>query len=246
MNNMENVVSKKDTLSQVQKNMVDYFETHDVKYIHENAVFTNMATGESHKGKAEIGAMLQFMYKIAFDAKVDSVNRIITEDKALVEGYFKGKHIGEFAGIPATNKEVNVPLAVSYALENGLISSARIYFQANVLMQQLGVYPSESNKKTAFVVRDIFQLKFGEFKKAKKLLEEAFEKDLMPQAAHNRVLSDFTGDAYRLVFEEGFNSLADYEEMLSSGMKVEEWQEWYGRFKPLVERSHREILKQVL
>jgi hypothetical protein len=89
-------------------------------------------------------------------------------------------------------------------------------------------------------------LKFGEFRKAKTLLEEAFDKDLMPQAEHTRVLSDFTGDAYRLVFEEGFNSLADYEESLSSGMKAEEWQEWYGKFKPLVEKSHREILKQVL
>jgi len=82
---MENVVSKKDTLSIVQKNMIDYFETHDVKYIHENAVFTNMSTGETHRGKAEIGAMLQYMYKIAFDAKAETINRIITEDKALIE-----------------------------------------------------------------------------------------------------------------------------------------------------------------
>jgi predicted ester cyclase len=153
---MENVVSKKDNLSVVQQNLADYFETHDVKYIHEDAVFTNMTTGESHKGKAEIGAMLQYIYKIAFDAKAETINRIITEDKALVEGYFKGKHIGEFAGIPATNKEVNVPLAVSYTLEDGLIKGARIYMQANVLMQQLGVLSSAPAVKTAYVVRDIF------------------------------------------------------------------------------------------
>ena len=243
---MENVVSKKDLLSTVQKNLSDYFETHDVKYLHEDAVFTNMANGEIHRGKAEVGAMLQYMYKIAFDAKVETINRIITEEKALVEGYFKGKHIGDFAGMPATNKEIKVPLAVSYSLEDGLIKTARIYFQANVLMEQLGVMPSESKQKTAFIVRDIFQLKFGEFKNAKKLFEEAIDKNLLPQNIKTRVLSDFTGDAYRLVFEEGFNTLSDYEEALSSGMKAEEWQEWYGKFKPLVERSHREILKQVM
>jgi len=60
------------------------------------------------------------------------------------------------------------------------------------------------------------------------------------------VLTDFTGDAYRLIFEEGFDNLADYEISLSSSMKTEEWQKWYERFKPNVERSHREILKQVL
>ena len=47
-------------------------------------------------------------------------------------------------------------------------------------------------------------------------------------------------------FEEGFDSLASYEQSLTSSMKTDEWQAWYERFKPLVERSHREILKQIL
>ncbi len=134
---MENVMSQKNAISNTEKNMKDYFETHDLKFIHDDAVFTNMASGETHNGKSEIGAMLQYMYKIAFDAKADTVNRIITEDRALLEGTFKGKHIGDFAGIPATNKEISVPLAVSYELEDGLIKKARIYFLANVLMEQL-------------------------------------------------------------------------------------------------------------
>ena len=78
------------------------------------------------------------------------------------------------------------------------------------------------------------------------LLDEAMEKDMLPEAQQARVLTDFTGDAYRLVFEEGFNSLTDYEISLTSSMRTAEWQEWYERFKPLVERSHREILKQVM
>ena len=53
------------------------------------------------------------------------------------KGFFKGKHIGEFAGLAATNKEVNVPLCVSYYLENGLIKHARIYMLGDVLMQHL-------------------------------------------------------------------------------------------------------------
>ena len=77
------------------------------------------------------------MYHIAFDAKGEIINTIITEDKAVLEASFKGKHIGEFAGLAATNKEVDVPLCVSYDLENGLIKYARIYMLGDVLIRQL-------------------------------------------------------------------------------------------------------------
>ena len=115
-----------------------------------------------------------------------------------------------------------------------------------VLMQQLGVAASAPALKSAFVVRDIFQLKFGHYREAKKLLDEAAEKRMLPEAQQMRVLTDFTGDSYRLIFEEGFENLADYEISLGSSMKADEWQEWYERFKPLVEKSHREILRQVV
>ena len=97
-----------------------------------------------------------------------------------------------------------------------------------------------------YIIRDIFQLKFGHYKDAKALLDEAVSKKIMPEAKSMRVLSDFTGNAYRLVFEEGYDSLADYESNLTGSMSTDDWQKWYGRFKEHVESSHREILKQVL
>ena len=126
-----------EVLSLTQRNMQDYMQTHDVRYVAEDAVFRNMATGEVHKGRNDIGAMLHYMYHVAFEATVETTNQIILEDKALLEGLFKGKHIGEFAGMPPTNKEVSVPLCVSYDLEGGLINEARIYMPVNILLQQL-------------------------------------------------------------------------------------------------------------
>lgn len=133
---MEEVLQQ-DVLVRTQQNIRDYFETHDVKYVAEDGVFKNMATGEVHKGRAEVGAMLHYMYHVAFDAHFDITNTVITESKALLEGFFTGKHISEFAGMPATHKEVRVPTTVSYDLENGLIKEGRIYMLVNVLMQQL-------------------------------------------------------------------------------------------------------------
>jgi hypothetical protein len=97
-----------------------------------------------------------------------------------------------------------------------------------------------------YIVRDIFHLKFGHFKDAKSLLDEARDKNMLPDAQTVRVLSDFTGDAYRLIMEESYASLADYEESLSGTMKEKDWQQWYEKFKPHVESSHREILKLIM
>jgi hypothetical protein len=97
-----------------------------------------------------------------------------------------------------------------------------------------------------YIIRDIFYLKFGHYRDAKTLLDDANTRGLLPQAALTRVLSDFTGDAYRLVFEQGFNTLADYEQHLQTSMSEREWKKWYEQFKQHVERSHREIMRQVI
>ena len=136
---MSEQVMENPVLNTTRKNLQDYFRTHDVKYIAEDAVFRNLSSGEVYKGRAEIGAMLHYMYNVVFDARAETYNQVITEDYAFVEGYFKGKHIGDLPLIKATYHEVEVPLCVSYDLENGLIREARIYMLTDVLYRQLGV-----------------------------------------------------------------------------------------------------------
>lgn len=120
-----------------EKNMKAYFETHDVQYVAEDAVFIDMGSGERTEGRAAIAQMLHYIYHVAFDAHAEVTGYSICEDKATLESLFKGKHIGEFAGVPATHKPVNVPLCVTYNLENGLIKEARIYMLGQVMMQQI-------------------------------------------------------------------------------------------------------------
>ncbi len=97
-----------------------------------------------------------------------------------------------------------------------------------------------------YIIRDIFQLKFGHYRDAKKLLDDAIKRGLMPEKNQTtRVLSDFTGNSYRLVFEEGFETLAEYEQSLTGSMKKDEWQQWYETFKLHVDSSCREIMKLV-
>ncbi len=96
-----------------------------------------------------------------------------------------------------------------------------------------------------YIVRDTMFLKFGHFRDARTLVEDAEKRNLLPKAVSQRILSDFTGHSYRLILEQGFNTLAEYEEFLHAGLATYEWKQWYEQFKQHVERSEREILKVV-
>ena len=62
-----------------------------------------------------------------------------------------------------------------------------------------------------FIVREIFHLQFGRYREAKQLVKEAVEKHLLSQPPGSRVLTDFTGEGYRLIMELPYETLADYE-----------------------------------
>ena len=109
----------------------------DLSMMADDVEFTNMATGDKHKGPKEVSEMLHYIYHVAFDAHAETKSLIFTETNAVFEADFVGKHIGEFAEIPATNKSVRVPLCVVYDVENDKIKNARIYFEVPPLLAQL-------------------------------------------------------------------------------------------------------------
>ena len=97
-----------------------------------------------------------------------------------------------------------------------------------------------------YIVREIFHLHFGKYREAKILFDEGVQKSLISQPPGSRLLTDFTGEGYRMIMELPFASLADYEMTLKQELSGTGWKEWYEKFKPLVRFSEREILKQVM
>ena len=97
-----------------------------------------------------------------------------------------------------------------------------------------------------YIVREIFHLQFGRYREAKALIDEGLQKQLLLQPSGSRILTDFTGEGYRLILELPYPSLAAYEEDLKKELGGEGWKEWYEQFKELMRYSEREILKQVM
>jgi steroid delta-isomerase-like uncharacterized protein len=114
-----------------------YWKNHDPNHVAPDAVFTMMPTGEEIRGRDAVARHLNDFYHVSFDARADVVNSVFSDNKGLLEAVVTGKHIGTFGGVPATGRNVRVPLAVSYELEGGLISKARVYLMANVLFEQI-------------------------------------------------------------------------------------------------------------
>lgn len=94
-----------------------------------------------------------------------------------------------------------------------------------------------------FIVRDIFSLKYGHYRPVKALMDEAKSKNMFSEMKHMRMLTDFTGDAYRMILEAGHDSLADYEKSMSQETGQAEWRSWYEKFMEHVNSGHREILR---
>ena len=78
-----------------------------------------------------------------------------------------------------------------------------------------------------YLVREIFHLQFGRYRDARSLIDEAIEKKLLLQPKGTRILTDFTGEGYRLIIELPFASLAEYETDLKKELDAAGWNSWY-------------------
>ena len=63
-------------------------------------------------------------------------------DKVAVRATARGRHLGEFNGIPASGNEFSIPLMLIYRIANGRIVEHWMTADSLGLLQQLGVVPA--------------------------------------------------------------------------------------------------------
>ena len=110
----------------------------DVSLMADDVVFRIMATGDEHRTPQGVKGMLDWFYHLAFDARAELRNMVVGEGIAVLEADFVGRHVGEFAGVPATGKDVRVPLAVIYDVRGDRIVEGRVYFETPAFLAQVG------------------------------------------------------------------------------------------------------------
>lgn len=107
------------------------------RYFTSDVILTAVGTDQRAAGREAVVRQLRDMHERTFDAHIGVKSLLVDDDKAAVEADFAGTHIGEFAGIASTGREVRVPYAVVYDLRGDQISELRIYLPVALLMEQL-------------------------------------------------------------------------------------------------------------
>lgn len=96
------------------------------------------------------------------------------------------------------------------------------------------------------VVRNVFQLKFGQSKPAVAAFKEG--RALMQKLSANssgRLMTDLVGKSYTLVHELQFENLSAFEQEMRKVTSTPEWRAWYETFLPYCESGSREIFNVV-
>ena len=96
-----------------------------------------METGDQIVGRDAVRDFIVGFHTAAFDAHPQVVDLVAGDGTAFLEARFVGRHIGDFAGVPATGVEVDVPYCVAYEIAGGLITELRAYMPVLAMRAQL-------------------------------------------------------------------------------------------------------------
>ena len=110
---------------------------HDPEALAEDAVFTLVANGDKAIGRNAINDMLQSFYAGAITGDFVPEHTYMGDGYAALEGRVVGTHTGKFAGIAATGREIDVPLAVFYTVEDRGITEGRAWFMVSTFLEQV-------------------------------------------------------------------------------------------------------------
>ena len=108
------------------------------RYFADDVAMTIVEAGQVARGPAAVEQAIRFVHEQAFDAQPRLKLLLADGDRAAIEAAMVGTHTGDFQGIPATGRRVDVPYSVAYDLRAGRITALRIYGLATGLMQQIG------------------------------------------------------------------------------------------------------------
>ena len=98
-----------------------------------------VATGEVYDGAERLGDLMHENVTAFPDFRFD-VDRMHHADEAvIVEGVFRGTHLGPWRGLPGTGRRVGFPMLIVFPFDGDRMLGERIFFDLTTALRQLGV-----------------------------------------------------------------------------------------------------------
>ena len=107
-------------------------------YFTDDVTWTTVGGSQDMQGREPVRDFLLWMHTQAFDARPRVKTLIVGDGHAALEADLVGTHTGEFLGMPASGKSVQVPYCVVDDLQDDKIAALRAYIPLELFAQQLG------------------------------------------------------------------------------------------------------------
>ena len=102
-------------------------------------IYKIMATNATFKGREQVAQFYTGLFDGVPDATFELINAFVGDEGVVEESILRGTHRGTLFGIPATGREIALPLTIVFPILNGQIMGERLYFDLATLARQLGV-----------------------------------------------------------------------------------------------------------
>jgi steroid delta-isomerase-like uncharacterized protein len=128
-----------DTTAQTMRSYLDALLARGdfADYYTQDVTWTTVGADQELQGSQPVRDFLVWMHTQAFDARPKLKSLVVGDGQAALEADFVGTHTGEFLGLPATGKSVQVPYCVVYDLRDDKITALRAYIPMDLFIQQL-------------------------------------------------------------------------------------------------------------
>jgi steroid delta-isomerase-like uncharacterized protein len=102
-------------------------------------IYKIMAISATYKGRDQVEQFYADLFAGIPEANFELVNAFVGEEGVVAESILRGAQRGSWLGIPPTQREVVLPMAIVVPMMHGQILGQRLYFDLATLARQLGI-----------------------------------------------------------------------------------------------------------
>lgn len=103
----------------------------------DDVTYVDTPLGSTFRGKGELRAFAQGFFNAFPDLKAVITSTVVAGDRAASEWRFTGTQVGDLAGMPASNKQMDLRGVSIYEFEGGKIKRKIDYWDMATLVKQL-------------------------------------------------------------------------------------------------------------
>lgn len=102
-----------------------------------DCVFEDMPTGQKYLGHEGVRTYYNEWWSAFGNTPTGSKRYVPASNCLIVEARFVGTHQGSYAGIAATGRPIDLPVAIFVSFKDGLMCGERFYYDRATLLAQI-------------------------------------------------------------------------------------------------------------